>query len=250
MDVENREPHNYRVLLEAFPDFTIVGGQAVSVWALAYLKPEDLQAESGYGSHDLDVYARRKAAEITAALPDWNSERPPLWSFDRRLLRLTSKDEAGQVLIVEVLGKVNGLDDRDLQAVREILAGGIKYRVLDPIAMLKAKAANVRDINQEGRHDRAHLRLIARCVAPYLLEGHQQAIASAETQKDFADTVSRIFKTVSDKRTLRTLLAEGIIPHELIPDDLGTSPIEKVRRTFQHQMPRLREHIGRIAATA
>ncbi len=155
MDPENREPHDYRVLLEACPDLTIVGGQAVNVWAIVYLTPEELRAESGYGSHDLDVFAQRTVTGVLASLPGWKSEKPPLWSFDRRLLRLTAKDKAGQVLIVEVLGKVNGLDNEDLKAVREITADGVVYRVLDPVAMLKAKAANVMSINQEGRHDRA-----------------------------------------------------------------------------------------------
>ena len=31
------EPHDYRLLLEACPSLTIVGGQAVNIWAMAYL---------------------------------------------------------------------------------------------------------------------------------------------------------------------------------------------------------------------
>lgn len=75
MPDELTRPHDYRVLLEACPGLTIVGGQAINVWAITYLDPEQA-AQTGLGSHDLDVLARMKVAEIIAALPGWKSERP------------------------------------------------------------------------------------------------------------------------------------------------------------------------------
>jgi hypothetical protein len=65
---ELTRPHDYRVLLETCPDLTIVGGQAIGVWAIAYLNPTDPMPE-GFGSRDMDVLAKRKVAEIIAALP-------------------------------------------------------------------------------------------------------------------------------------------------------------------------------------
>ena len=238
MTDELTRPHDYRALLETCPDLTIVGGQAVSVWAITYLNPEETRLE-GFGSHDMDVLAKMKVAEIIAALPNWKSEKPPMWSFDRRLLRLTSRAEDGRLLIIEVLGKVHGLEKEDLEAVAEIEQGGVKYRVLDPVAMLKAKAANVRGLDQEGRQDRAHLHIIAQCVAPFLSDAHQQAIADSSLHGEFARTISRTFKTLSDRHTLKTLLNEGIQPLSLIPAELKNSPIEKVRTASEHQTPRL-----------
>ena len=168
MSDELTQPHDYRVLLEACPDLTIIGGQAVNIWAIAYLNAADARPEA-LGSHDMDVLARMKVAEIIAALPGWKSEKPPMWSFDRRVLRLTSRAKDGRLLVVEVLGKVRGLEQEDLEAVEELEQGDLKYRVLDPVAMLKAKAANVREIDQAGpppRQDRAHLHIIAQCVGP------------------------------------------------------------------------------------
>ena len=45
---------------------------------------------------------------------------------------------------------MRGLDKEDLEAVTEIEHGSLKYRVLDPVAMLRAKATNVREIDQAG----------------------------------------------------------------------------------------------------
>lgn len=236
------KPHDYRALLESCPGLTIVGGQAVSVWAITYLNPEETHLE-GFGSHDLDVIAKTKVAEIVAALPNWKSEKPPMWSFDRRLLRLSRRAEDGRLLVIEVLGKVNGLEAEDLEAVAEIEQDNVKYRVLDPVAMVKAKAANIREIDQEGRQDRAHLQIIAQCVAPFLRDAHQQASVNPALHGAFAKTISRTFRTLSNRLTLKTLLKENIHPLALIPEELKDSPIEKVRTAYEHQLPRLRRSV-------
>lgn len=242
---ELTRPHDYRVLLEACPDLTIVGGQAVNVWAITYLD-SSVESRTDLGSHDMDVLARMKVAEIIATLPSWKNEKPPMWSFDRRLLRLTSRAGDGRMLIVEVLSKVHGLDSEDLEAVVEVVQDGVKYRALDPVAMLKAKAANVRELDQTGpppRQDRAHLHIIAQCVAPFLRDAHQQVSGDPTLHGEFAKTISRTFKTLSDRRLLKTLRAEGIQPLSLLPAELKDSPIEKVRTAFAHQMPRLEQMV-------
>jgi hypothetical protein len=239
-------PHDYRVLLESCPALTIVGGQAVNIWAITYLDNSG-NSHTNLGSHDMDVVARMKVAEIIAALPKWKNEKPPMWSFDRRLLRLTSRADDGRLLIVEVLSKVNGLDNEDLEAVAEVEQDGVKYRALDPVAMLKAKVANVRELDQAGpppRQDRAHLHIIAQCVAPFLRDAHQQSAGNPALHGDFAKTISRTFRTLSDRNLFKTLLAEGINPRALIPAELKDSPIEKVRTAFEHQIPRLEASVS------
>lgn len=239
-------PHDYRLLLEACPGLTIVGGQAVNVWAITYLDAGHA-SRLDLGSHDMDVLARMQVAEICAALPNWKSEKPPMWSFDRRLLRLTSRADDGRLLIVEVLSQVHGLEKADLEAVAEVEQGGVKYRALDPVAMLKAKAANVRELDQIGpppRQDRAHLQLVVQCVAPFLRDAHRQAVGDPALHAEFLKTISRTFKTLSDRRILQTLLAEGIQPMGVVPVELKDSLIEKVRTTFGHQMPRLEQALA------
>jgi hypothetical protein len=170
---------------------------------------------------------------------------------ETRRLTLASRSADGQLLLVEVLSKVHGLDREDLEAVEELEQDGVNYCVLDPIAMLKAKAANVRELDQEGpppRQDRAHLQIIAQCVAPFLRDAHTQAVQDSTLHSKLAKTVSRAFRTLSTRRTLQTLLAEGIGPLSLLPADLGGSPIAKVRSAFEHQLPRLARQISDIRA--
>jgi hypothetical protein len=242
MPGELTRPHDYRVLLEACPDLTIVGGQAVNVWAITYLDPQQT-GSAGFGSGDLDVLAGKKVDEIIEALPGWQYEKTPLWAFtESRVLKLVSRAEDGRLLVVEVLHSVLGLGREDLEAVEVIEHDGVTYRLLDPIAMLKAKAANVRKIDQKGpppRQDRAHLQLISKCVPYFLLDAHQQALQKVALRAAFSKTMSRAFKTLSDRRTLKTLLQEGIPVEPLVPTVLRDSPIEKIRTACQHQLPRL-----------
>lgn len=251
MPSELTRPHDYRALLDSCPELTIVGGQAIAVWAIAYLDLDDA-SRGGLGSRDLDVVATVAVSQIIAALPGWKHDRPPLWAFrDTRILRLESRTTDGRLLVVEVLHKVLGLEEEDIDTVTSIEQGGITYRVLDPIAMLKAKAANVRELDQEGpppRQDRAHLRIIAQCVAPFLRDAHAQAVGDAALHAKFAKTVSRAFRTMLGRRTLQTLLNEGFDPLPMLPEELSTSPISQVRAAFEHQLPRLARLISELRA--
>lgn len=163
---------------------------------------------------------------------------------------MTNRAPDGRLLIVEVLGKVLGLGKEDLEAVVKIERDGLIYQVLDPIAVLKAKATNIRKLNQEGpppRNDRAHLKLIAQCVPLFLKESHDLATNKPEEREAFSKVISRIFQTLSDRHIVRIVINEGIQPISLIPSELKTSPIEKVRTTYEHQMPRLEKFIGRYS---
>lgn len=62
-------------------------------------------------------------------------------------LRGTSPD--GRPLLVEVLHSVHGLGKSDSEDAAFVRFAGAVFRVLDPVAMLKAKTANVRDIDQD-----------------------------------------------------------------------------------------------------
>lgn len=237
-------PHDYRLICAGREPPTVVGGQAVNLWAISYLKPSgpDLRAKD-YGSKDLDILADKKVIDYLKAVPGWvfkpNDTRN--WTDSRQgFLHGTSED--GRKLLVEVLQSVHGLEKADLAHVETIEHRGNQYRLLDPIVMLKAKAANVRDIKQDEeppRHDRPHLQLIARCVPLYLGDVHQAAVKNPAIEKEALAVVSRAFKTLQQVKTSRTLQAEGITPAALIPAELKESPLLRIRTAFQWQFPLL-----------
>lgn len=241
MTNENTTPHDYRVLMSSVPGLTVVGGQAVNLWAITYCGPDDNLPD--HGSKDLDVIARGEVARAIQQLPNWDFKKTPLWTMDVRVASLTCRTSDGRLLAVEVLNRVNGLDGKDLAATRIIESGGIRFQVLDPIAMLKAKAANVRDLKQDGdppRQDRQHLQIIAICLPRFLLDAHAQSEMEPGAHEEFSHLLRRAFETLFDKKTAQTLWDLGIAPSSLIPA-LEGSRIEKVQLAIKNQLPRLRE---------
>lgn len=248
-------PHDYRALFAGgdAQRSTIVGGQAVNLWAITYLEKADAStAATRFGSHDLDVVSTGQALAFLKASPDWQFTPTPLRHFGVGITaRLRSVAPDGRLLLVEVLHSVAGLDIADLRRITELTAkDGTVYRVLDPIVMLKAKAYNVRKFDQDGdppRHDRTHLALIAQCVPEFLREVHDTAVrlrlAGAPEAKaaaaSAASAVGATFATLTHEATSATLRAQGISPEVLVPVEFRHSPIARVAKACQHQLPRV-----------
>ena len=237
-------PHDYRLICAGREVPTVVGGQAVELWAINYLAEGDTDLRSDqFGSKDLDILAEKKVIDYLKTVPGWtfkpNDSRS--WTDSRKgFLHSTSED--GRKLLVEVLHRVHGLEEADFAHVETIEHQGNNYRLLDPIVMLKAKAANVRDITQDGnppRHDRIHLQLIARCVPLYLRGIHDGAVADPSMEKEAMAIVSRAFKTLQNSKTAQTLQREGIIPASLIPQEFAESPLPRVRTAYEWQYKKL-----------
>ncbi len=230
-----------------------MGGQAVNLWAVGYLGrgAPDLPA-SDFGSKDLDILADKQVMDYLKTVPGWTFQPNDTknWTDSRKgFLHGTSED--GRKLLVEVLHSVHGLDRSDLARVETVEHFGNRYRLLDPVVMLKAKAANVRDIKQDDdppRHDRLHLQLVARCVPLYLRDAHQAALQNPTIEKASLNVVSYAFRTLQNAKTAQTLQAEGIAPASLIPPELKESPLPRIRLAFEWQFRRLEKTVRKLTA--
>lgn len=244
-------PHDYRLICAGRETPTVVGGQAVALWAISYLETggPDLRSDR-YGSKDMDILADKKVVDYLKSVPGWvfkpNDTRN--WT-DTRQGFLYGTSEDGRKLLVEVLHDVHGLESADLAHVETVRLNGIEYKVLDPIVMLKAKAANVRDIKQDGdppRHDREHLQLIARCFPIHLRQMHEAGVENPAIEKEVLAIVSRAFKTLQLPKTSQTLLKEGIAPASLIPAELVKSPLPRISLACKWQLPLLAGAVSNI----
>jgi hypothetical protein len=231
-------PHDFRVVCEHESAPTVVGGHAVNLWAINYLKAQ--VPKENLISKDLDIIVSDEGLPKLKRVPGWvfQPRNNKNW-LDSRLGALRSTSPDGRPLLVEILHKVHGLARADLEAAAYIKSQGATYRVLDPVAMLKAKAMNVRDIPQDGpspRQDRLHLQLIVRCVPEFLRDVHQSAVADPTKQKQALEVFSRAFRTLQDKKITSTLIAEGIAPRSLLPTEFAESPLERISKAYRWQM--------------
>lgn len=242
-DAKTTFPHDYRVLFTGPELPVVVGGQAVNLWAITYLENDQVSGlVTRFGSGDMDIVNSKAVVEFIKTLPDWHYEPTPLKNFgDIRIGAARGVTDDGRKLLVEVLHHVHGLEPQDLVDA-EIEYAGTIYRMLDPIALLKAKAANLRDFKQDEdppRHDAEHLRLIARCLPAYLADVASQDDLSIKAQRNQLKTISRCFALLADKKIASLLREQGIEPSSLIPPTLASSSNEKIRNAYLHQMPLL-----------
>ncbi len=231
-------PHDFRVVCEHESAPTVVGGHAVNLWAINYLSKQVPAPD--LVSKDLDIIVSKEGLPKLKRVPGWvfKPRESKNW-MDSRLGALRSTSPDGRPLLVEILHRVHGLEQADLKEAAYIRSGGVTYRVLDPVAMLKAKTMNVRDIPQDGpspRQDRMHLKLIASCVPEFLREIHAGAVADPTKEKETLGVFSRVFRTLQDKKIFGTLLAEGIAPRSLLPAEFAESPLERIRKAYQWQL--------------
>lgn len=236
-------PHDYRVLFSG-PELPVVtGGQAVNLWAITYLEADQAQElVTKYGSGDMDIVRNDAVISFIKKLPGWHYEPTPLKNFgDIRVGAARGLAPDGRKLLVEVLHSVHGLDPQDLIDA-EVEYAGTRYRILDPVALLKAKAANLRDFKQDGdprRHDAEHLRLVARCLPRFLEDVALNETTDPDELRNQLKTVSRAFAVLQDAKTAATLCSIGIKSASLIPNSLVQSPNEKIRKAHANQASRL-----------
>lgn len=65
---------------------------------------------------------------------------------------------------------------------------------------------------------------------------HQLALEGRLTEKDALAALSRTFKILQHSKTAKTLAKEGITPAAIVPPDFANSPLDRIRRAFDHQM--------------
>eukprot|EP01035_Chromulina_nebulosa_P009789 gene9789-13203_t len=122
LTVNGTYPHDYRLICAGREAPTVVGGQAVNLWAISYLErtAADLRA-SNHGSKDLDILADKKVLDHLKTVPGWvfKPNNTKNWTDSRQgFLHGTSED--GRKLLVEVLHSVHGLDQSDLARVETV----------------------------------------------------------------------------------------------------------------------------------
>jgi len=115
-------PHDYRIIAGSAVRPTIVGGQAVNLWSITFLEPDDIVLSTKYASGDLDVLSSPSVLAFLKSLePDWRVDRIPFWAFgDGREVIARGLASDKRRLLVEVIKSVHGLEDRELQAVEEL----------------------------------------------------------------------------------------------------------------------------------
>jgi hypothetical protein len=158
----NRTVKDYLDLLEEGTGLILIGGQAVNLWAELYRAREPTILEYlPFTSRDADFYRRAQKLKLP---PNWK-ELPLPTKGRMRIVANVLEGPEGQK--AEVIRSVNGLTQK------EVVDGSIPITYADkpmwflvPPALFQAKLENLKSIDQEGRQDLKHFKLlipVSRC---------------------------------------------------------------------------------------
>lgn len=214
----------------------IVGGQAVNLWASVYMPAEKSRQ---FGSIDLDILATPRIVRWMSEISGW-AFTPALGDDALKLGQITKKADDGTVLHVEALSRVLGLDADDLKAVVELKLRDIRFLTLDPVALMKAKCANVNELAQGAgeRHDMQHLKILGECVPAYLRE----MAAGGVKEETTVSSLRRLFAMMGTPANGGVLWEAGIAPEELVPREFFAAPaLAQIRALCEKRMPVARE---------
>lgn len=219
----------------------VVGGQAVNLWALTFEKSaKDLASHKPFTSVDCDVVASQ----------GWVRTIAPKHHLKYRTFRAGAASLAVGVIHiplasgdteVQVLRNIRGLSQKELESSAvELLFDGRQFRVINPISLLKAKLANVVELNQTERQDVRHVIILTYCVRGFL-KMQLQAYKNKEiTARDCVEICDFAAQVISSENAARVAIEYGVDFTNLIPkEDLKRVSEPKFENFLSKRLPSL-----------
>lgn len=190
----------------------------------------------------MDILATPHIVRWMSEIPEWTFT-PPTSETSIKQGEIEKQAADGRTLHVEALRRVFGLDDEDLKAVVELKFHEHRFLTLDPVALLKAKCANVNELMQgDGeRHDETHLKLLGRCLPAYLRQIAGNVATGQLKNETACSTLNRLFATLCAPAYGGILWHADLTPDTLVPAEFATTPNEAIRELYSRQMPKARE---------
>lgn len=214
----------------------IVGGHAVNLWSGYYLTGgvAELAGYMPFTSKDLDLVGsaglldrlnRSHKGKLTRTEP-----RSPV------IGRLDVPRKGGGFLRIEVLHTVKGLNAKDLARTMELKIEGMTARVLLPHLILKAKIENSQSIDQEGRNDVKHVRMMILCMHAFLIELIGLVASGQISERAVVNILEETLEIVTSPQAAKAVHLWGVDFSKVWPlDDLRMARSEKIARWLQHR---------------
>lgn len=232
-------PDDFAEMLATPAPVLLVGGQAVNLWAIYYTgRTREL---APFVSRDVDVLGDRDTlaalGKVVGTKPQFFPLRPP----SNEVGVVVAHDAAGLPLLIEVLRGVHGVTNAELLDGSYAMAVGerqVQVRVPGPIALLKAKIANVADLAQSGRQDGRHVMILLRLMPAFLQDLEQVARAGKMEERRFVEIVESLLKILTSAKAKRVLKTLRIDPRETF-SELSSDDLPRVAAFVSKRLPRV-----------
>jgi len=125
---------------------------------------------------------------------------------------------AGGTTSVDFLRSMPGVKPNEaIQFAVERNYQDCRLRVLDPISLLSCKATLALRVNQEGRRDAEHARIMIYCVRAFLREGLRGMESGEIAERGWLNAVQRVIKLAEIKLGKKAAKELGIDWNQALP---------------------------------
>jgi hypothetical protein len=231
-----------RVFDERGAEALIVGGQAVNFWAEVFEEEEpELRKYRPFASADLDLHRPDLSAKrlLRARAGNVDAERDPFGkAFTIVSHTFLIQDKEGRVLAVDDLKTVPGLRPEEVKKGTLVVEfSDIRLRVLNPLACLKAKLHNVAAIDQRGRQDERHVRILIPCVRAFIRRLVVEAHGSGNCRPAL-NALQQLLLCTSHRGRIKLARARGFALLQTVPlADLTRSRHPKLVNFVARRLP-------------
>lgn len=216
----------------------LVGGHAVNLWSAYFLARGvgGLAEFLPFTSKDLDVVG---TADLLNRL-----NQSPVGTIKRSeprspvIGRLEIPREDGNLLLIEVLHMVLGLNKKELGRAMEIRTHGLAARVLLPQLILKAKIENTARIPQEGRNDVKHVKMMILSVRAFIMETVEAQQSGQVSARGFVNLLEDTHVIISSPAALKAAKMWDFDFSKVLPlEELRATGDGKIGRWLEHRFP-------------
>ncbi|HZZ19216.1 MAG TPA: hypothetical protein VFE25_07605 [Opitutaceae bacterium] len=237
VDARPRSPSDFSSLLKTQEPTFLVGGQAVNLWALYYRK--DTADLAPFVSRDADVLGDRETllelGKIIGVKPRFFPLKPP----KNEVGVVISADSEGSPILIEVLRNLNGVTNEELREPSYLVAIGdsqTQVRIPGPIALLKAKIANVVSIKQTDRQDGRRIVILSRVIPEYLKDIQAVARTGSINEGEVLKLLEQLIDVISGPAQEKVLSEVGISRISLF-SSVKADSLPKVENFLRSRLP-------------
>jgi hypothetical protein len=218
----------------------VVGGHAVSLWALHYQDKEPaIRKLAPFTSKDMDFVGDRTTALKLARMVNEPAERAPKSESTPVLYRIKRlfPDRNRQNSTLEVLSHLAGVSRKELRNGTMFIESrelGTKARLPNPITCLKAKVNNLIRLTQEKRQDLKQAKVLVLCCRAYLREIVEQAEAGRLTEGAAAAPCEELLQWSRGRTAHRARIEHRLRFRSAFPvRELRRTDVPSLRRFFR-----------------
>lgn len=246
MKMIKKSPEEIQSILSKIPtdlETILVGGQAINLWATAYLdRIPELQNYLPFSSEDLDfIGGKVEAVEFQEHLGG-DLSFPQNFSPSPNTAVLTTK--IGQEnLRVDFLSNVFGLDTEQVAnsaiTFKSLKLPDVKIKVLNPILCVAGKLKSYTGLPQFGRQDKKHLQIAILIAREYIKE-----ICLAKEARAGLKLIERTVKIAKSEAGLKVWQEDKIDISRSIPTEaLDSFQGEQWHKFREIRLPQLLNEI-------